>query len=79
MMCIFRAVIMSASTTISPEYKIEIPAEVRGKKGWRAGQEMIFLPEGDSFVLVPLPLREDLRGIARGANPDGYRDRNDRY
>lgn len=70
---------MGAHATISPEYKIEIPEEVRGKKGWQAGQEMVFLPEGDSFVLVPLPSRDSLRGIARGANPEGYRDRNDRY
>jgi hypothetical protein len=26
-----------------------------------------------------IPEREELAGMARGANPDGYRDRNDRY
>jgi hypothetical protein len=26
-----------------------------------------------------VPKREDLAGIARGANTEGYRDRNDRY
>ena len=32
-----------------------------------------------SVVLVPVPELEDLKGIAKGADPDGYRDRDDRY
>lgn len=70
---------MGASTKISPEYKIEIPEELRGKDGWKPGQEVAFLPHGDGVVLVPVPNREDLFGIARGANTENYRDRNDRY
>jgi hypothetical protein len=30
-------------------------------------------------MIVPLPDREALVGIARGANLENYRDRNDRY
>lgn len=30
-------------------------------------------------MLVPVPTLDELRGIARGADPTGYRDRNDRY
>ena len=70
---------MGASTKISPDFKIDIPPEVQNQRGWQPGQELVFVPEGDSFVLVPLPSRESLRGIARGANTDDYRDRNDRY
>ena len=29
--------------------------------------------------MVPVPDREALAGMARGANTDNYRDRNDRY
>ena len=70
---------MGASAKISTEYLIEIPEEVRGKKGWEPGQEFLFLPDGDSFVLVPATDFDHLRGIARGADTDDYRDRNDRY
>jgi hypothetical protein len=37
------------------------------------------LPKGGGVVLVPVPSRESLRGIAKGANPENYRDRTDRY
>jgi hypothetical protein len=29
-------------------------------------------------LLVPVPKREELAGLARGASPKGYRDRTDR-
>jgi len=29
--------------------------------------------------MIPVPTREELVGIARGADVDDYRDRNDRY
>jgi hypothetical protein len=38
-----------------------------------------FVPKGKGYVLVPVPEFGDLLGIARGANPVGYRDRNDCY
>ena len=70
---------MGAESKISPDFKIDIPEEVRGKRGWEPGREIVFLPKGDSFVLVAVPRRDELFGIARGANTEGYRDRNDRY
>ena len=42
---------------------------------WRAGQEFAFLPKGEGVLLVPVPKREDLVGLARGASPRDYRDR----
>jgi AbrB family looped-hinge helix DNA binding protein len=70
---------MSAATKLSSKFQISIPKEIREQQGWRAGQEFVFLPKGNSVVLVPVPERESLRGIAKGANPENYRDRNDRY
>ena len=32
-----------------------------------------------SYAAKPVPKMEDLFGIAKGANPEGYRDRKDRY
>ena len=37
-----------------------------------------FIPKGEGMLLVPVPKPEALSGLARGANPDRYRDRTDR-
>ena len=70
---------MADTATLSSKFQISIPKAVRDAKGWAAGQEFVFLPKGDGFLLMPVPKIEDLWGIAKGANPEGYRDRNDRY
>jgi AbrB family looped-hinge helix DNA binding protein len=67
------------TTTLSSKYQISIPKEVREAQGWKPGQEFAFVPRGGGVVLVPVPTIEELFGMARGANPDGYRDRDDRY
>jgi AbrB family looped-hinge helix DNA binding protein len=71
---------MSADTaTLSSKFQISIPKRIREQHNWKAGQEFAFLPKGDGVVLVPIPKLEELRGIAKGADKTGYRDRNDRY
>jgi AbrB family looped-hinge helix DNA binding protein len=70
---------MSNVTTLSTKFQISIPKEVRDAQNWKAGQQFAFVPRGKSMVLVPVPTIEELHGIARGANPEGYRDRDDRY
>lgn len=70
---------MADTATLSSKFQISIPKEVREEQGWKPGQEFVFLPRGKSVVLVPVPTRERLFGIARGANSEGYRDRRDRY
>lgn len=70
---------MSAVTKLSEKFQISIPKEVREQQGWRAGQEFVFLPKGDSVVLVPVPEREKLFGLVEGADPKNYRDRSDRF
>ena len=70
---------MEPPTKLSKKHRIAIPKSICKRQGWRAGQEFVFLPKGRSVVLVPFPNHEGLFGIAKGANPDGYRDRNDRY
>lgn len=67
------------TTRLSSKFQISIPKSVREENGWRAGQEFAFIPRGKGVVLVPIPTVEELRGIARGADPTGYRDREDRY
>jgi AbrB family looped-hinge helix DNA binding protein len=70
---------MSNTTTLSSKFQISVPKEVREEMGWKAGQKFAFIPKGNSVVLVPVPELKDLFGIAKGADPGGYRDRNDRY
>lgn len=70
---------MTAIAKLSSKFQISIPKEVREQEGWKVGQKFVFLPKGGGFVLVPVPEPKELFGIAKGANPQGIRDRRDRY
>jgi AbrB family looped-hinge helix DNA binding protein len=63
---------------LSAKFQISIPKAVRIRQHWQAGQEFAFIPKGEAVLLVPVPKPEDLAGFARGAKPEGYRDRTDR-
>jgi AbrB family looped-hinge helix DNA binding protein len=67
------------AVTISSKFQISIPKEVREKEGWNPGQRLAFVPHGKHYVLVPVPTIDEIFGIAKDANPAGYRDREDRY
>lgn len=71
---------MSARDTakLSVKFQISIPKAVRAAKGWQAGQCFAFVPKGEGVLLVPVPSRAALAGLARGAKSRGYRDRSDR-
>jgi len=69
---------MQDTATLSAKFQISIPKAIRTARRWRAGQVFAFVPRGESLLLVPVPKRDELAGIARGAKPDNYRDRNDR-
>jgi AbrB family looped-hinge helix DNA binding protein len=70
---------MANTATLSSKFQISIPKAVRNERKWKAGQEFAFIPKGTGVLLVPVPTFDELRGIAKGANPDHYRDREDRY
>ena len=63
---------------LSTKFQISIPKAVRAARHWQAGQEFAFIPKGEGVLLMPVPKREDLVGVAQGANPRDYRDRSDR-
>ena len=67
-----------ATAKLSNKFQISIPKAVRTARHWQAGQEFAFIPKGEGVLLVPVPRREDLSGLARGARPRDYRDRTDR-
>ena len=48
---------------------------IRTARRWQAGQVFAFIPKGEG---MPVPKPEELSGLARGANPEGYRDRTGR-
>jgi AbrB family looped-hinge helix DNA binding protein len=70
---------MAATATLSSKYQISIPKSVREFQHWKPGQELVFIPKGHGVLMMPVPDREDLAGIARGARRTRHRDRNDRF
>jgi bifunctional DNA-binding transcriptional regulator/antitoxin component of YhaV-PrlF toxin-antitoxin module len=71
---------MPAKDTATPsaEFQISIPKAIRTARQWRAGQVFAFIPKGEGMLLVPVPQREELAGLARGASTTGYRNRTER-
>jgi AbrB family looped-hinge helix DNA binding protein len=67
-----------SSTTLSAKFQISVPKEVRDALGLKPGQKLAFINTGTGMRLVPQPAVLDLVGIARGANTEGLRDREDR-
>ena len=70
---------MSDIATLSSDYQISIPKQVRESRDWKPGQKFAFIHKGSGVLLVPVPTIEDLRGKAKGATITNYRDRKDRY
>jgi AbrB family looped-hinge helix DNA binding protein len=70
---------MPHTATLSAKFQISIPKAVRDGQKWRAGQEFVFIPKGKGVLVMPVPRLDDLAGRAKGADPGGYRDREDRY
>lgn len=66
------------TATLSSKFQISIPKAVRTSRQWQAGQVFAFVPKGDGLLLVPVPEKGSLAGLARGAKTKAYRDRKDR-
>lgn len=69
---------MPETATLSAKYQISIPKAVRAAQHWEAGLTFAFIPKGTGVLLVPVPKRDALKGLARGASAGEYRDRTDR-
>ncbi|SMF93284.1 hypothetical protein SAMN02949497_0561 [Methylomagnum ishizawai] len=57
------------------ELLIPIPAATCDELGLRAGQRFTLLIKGGVIELVPLRSIGEARGMFKGADPTGYRDR----
>ena len=69
---------MNETAILSPEFRVVIPKAVRTAMNWEAGLTLAFIPKGTGVLMVPVPQREALHGLAKGASPVDYRDRTDR-
>jgi bifunctional DNA-binding transcriptional regulator/antitoxin component of YhaV-PrlF toxin-antitoxin module len=69
---------MSDKTTLSAKFRISIPKAVCKARDWKVGQEFAFVPKGTGVHLVLVPKAPEVAGIAKGANPEDFRDRSDR-
>lgn len=69
---------MADTATLSSKFQISIPQAVRTAQGWEPGLTLAFIPKGTGVLVVPVPKREQLRGLAKGADTTDYRDRSDR-
>ncbi|MEC5292945.1 AbrB/MazE/SpoVT family DNA-binding domain-containing protein [Aurantimonas sp. C2-6-R+9] len=69
---------MSETATLSSKFQISIPKAIRRAHHWEAGLTFAFIPKGTGVLLVPVPTRESLAGLARGASATDHRDRSDR-
>ncbi len=65
-------------TTVSSKYQVVIPKRVRERIGLKPGQKLMVIEKGGIISLVPVPELDELRGIARGANTEGLREKVDR-
>jgi AbrB family looped-hinge helix DNA binding protein len=70
---------MEATATLSSKFQISVPKAIRDELHWEAGQEFVFIPKGKGVLLMPVPELDHLAGIAKGAQTDNYRDRQDRF
>jgi AbrB family looped-hinge helix DNA binding protein len=69
---------MADTATLSSKFQISIPKAIRSAQGWEAGLTFAFIPKGIGVLLVPVPKRDTLKGLARGASAAGFRDRTER-
>lgn len=68
---------MGKVVTLSSKYQVVIPKDVREELGWKPGKELVARVEGSSLVLTPVITWEEMDGMFAGADPTGYRDRDD--
>lgn len=67
------------TATLSSKYQLSLPKALREAMNLQPGQQFELIQTGDIIQMVPKTSIRELRGKARGAKTEGYRDRKDRY
>ena len=65
-------------TTISSKYQVVIPKPMREHLNLKPQQKLTIIEKDKFLILIPQSSLEELRGIAAGANVEGYREKRDR-
>jgi antitoxin component of MazEF toxin-antitoxin module len=63
---------------IQDNQQLRLPSDLWQRLNLQVGQQFICVVKGDVISLVPKRTMASIRGLLKGANPEGYRDRNDR-
>jgi AbrB family looped-hinge helix DNA binding protein len=66
------------TATLTSKFQLSIPKAIREKLKLEAGQQFVFVTKGETITMVPKRGMDEIRGLLKGANPGGYRDRQDR-
>lgn len=66
------------SATLSSKYQLALPKVIREELGLQAGQKFSVIAKGGVIELIPMRTVQSARGMLKGANPENYRDHDDR-
>ncbi len=69
---------MAETATLSSKVQIAIREAIRTARAWKAGLTFAFVSKDTGELLVPVPKTQNLRGLAKRARPEEYRDRSNR-
>jgi len=60
--------------TISKDYRVTIPLEIREQFGLKPGQKIMFIPYQKSLSIVVVPSIQGARGTFTGIDLNGFRE-----
>ena len=66
-----------SQTTVSSKFQVVIPKEDRERAGLKPGQKLAVLVKHGVVKLIPIRTIAEMRGFARGASMEGYREEED--
>ena len=66
-------------TTISSKYQVVIPKPARERLGLKPKEKLTIIEKDGMLILIPPAPLEALKGIAKGARTDDYREKKDRF
>ena len=68
---------MAEQVTLSRNYQVVIPKAVREQLKMKPGQKFSVMVKHGMVTLVPIITLDQLQGLLKGANPEGYREEED--
>jgi AbrB family looped-hinge helix DNA binding protein len=72
-------VIEMEAVTVSSEFQVVIPEEIRRKIGIKAKQKLVVIEKDGVIHLIPQRPIEEMRGFIKGISAEEIRDEEDRF